>query len=120
MVATQLDLKIEQGADFAFTVKYIDDAGAPINLTDYTAKMKIRPSKDSDLLLAEYTTTNSKIVITGATGTVAVREIAANTLLYNWVAGVYDLVLIPSALAPTQLAVRILEGNVVMSREVSL
>lgn len=120
VVAAQMDLKIEQGADFYLTMTYLDENGLPVNLTNYTALMRVRASKDSTVNLAEYSTANSKITITGASGIITIRETAANTSAYTWVKGVFDLTITPPAGSPSALSVRLLEGNAVLSRGVSV
>jgi hypothetical protein len=54
------------------TVQYLDENDAAINLTGYTAAMHLKRNLDDAAATVEATTANGRIVITGATGTVAV------------------------------------------------
>ena len=49
----KIDLEIYQGDDFYMTIWVTDpDTGTPIDLTGYTFRSQIRPTTDSDVILA--------------------------------------------------------------------
>jgi len=52
MAAGRYNFKIEQGSTVDFTINYTDSAGVAIDLTDYEARMDIRPSAGSSTLYA--------------------------------------------------------------------
>tara|TARA_Y100000593_G_scaffold29186_1_gene58185 strand:- start:1004 stop:1396 length:393 start_codon:yes stop_codon:yes gene_type:complete len=52
MAAGKYNFAIEQGSTVDFTIKYKDSAGNAIDLTDYHARMQIRPDADSSTLYA--------------------------------------------------------------------
>ena len=91
MTAGIYNATIDQGATWSVTVTYTDSAGAPINLTGYTAALQVRQqysSADADLTL---TSPSNGIVITGATGTVVITMTAAQTAALAEGYYVYDV-----------------------------
>ena len=52
MAAGRYNFKIEQGSTVDFTLNYTDNAGTAIDLTDYEARMDIRPAAGSTILHA--------------------------------------------------------------------
>jgi hypothetical protein len=118
MVAAECDLVIEQGATNIIVVAYKDSAGAAVPLTGYSARKKIRPTIDSSVVYVSALSTgvSPKIVITEATGIITLTLPATDTDDYAWISGVYDL----EIEAPTTAVVtRILQGSVIISREVT-
>jgi hypothetical protein len=110
----RLDLRVYQGSRFELPVD-VKENGAVKDLTGYTARMQIRPSKESAQVLADYSTANGAITINPATGRVTVVAASAVTDAYTWVAGVYDMEIVTSGGEAT----RILEGRVSLSRQVT-
>lgn len=116
MAAAQVDLVIEQGATFYQTFQWNDSTGVAVNLTGYSARMQIRQSISAATTLANLTTANGGIAITGATGTVAITITAAVTSSMNFSHAVYDLELVsPDGVVVT----RLVQGGVTLSREVT-
>lgn len=116
MAAAQADLVIEQGATFNQSFQWTDSSGAAINLTGYTGRMQIRPSVTSSTTIADLTTANGGIVITGATGTVTAKIAATSTAAMTFTTAVYDLELIA---ADGVTVTRLVQGNVTLSKEVT-
>lgn len=112
-MAGTYDLMIEQGADFNRVFTWRDDAGALINLTGYTARMKIKTTLDGTDIAAF--THAAGITLGGAAGTVTLNIAAAVTAAYIFSTGVYDLELISGGGGVT----RFLQGGVILSREVT-
>ena len=52
MAAGRYNFKIEQGSTVDFTINYTDSSGVAIDLTDYEARMDIRPSAGASTLYA--------------------------------------------------------------------
>ena len=50
MAAGRYSFTIEQGATLDFEISYKDSGSNPIDLTDYQARMQIRPSIGSDIV----------------------------------------------------------------------
>lgn len=115
MGAGNYPIVIEQGSDFVRLITWRDDNDDPINLTNFTARMKGRTSKDDITTLFSLTTENGKIILGGAAGTILISMTARQTAALKFVTGVYDLELVSS----TGFVTRVLEGVVTLSREVT-
>ena len=116
MSAGRFDLIIEQGATYSQTFTYETAAGLPINLTAYTAAMQIRETAESDVVLATSGGSTPSITLTlgGALGTIVVAMTAAKTALLSFDTAVYDL-----ELTTGTTVIRLLEGEVKLSKEVT-
>jgi hypothetical protein len=90
MPAQRYNLIIEQGATFrrSFAIK---ENGVAVDLSGHTARMQIRETVSSSTTLLEASTSNGRITITGATGTVLVQISATDTAALTFARGVYDL-----------------------------
>lgn len=115
MAAGTYDFTLEQGATFVREIVYRDSNNAAINLTGYTARMQVRPYKDSSEILLTATTENGKIAIVGAQGKITITLTPADTNSIAFAEGVYD-VEIESA---TGVVTRLLEGTVLFSKQVT-
>ena len=113
-MAVAYNTTIDQGADWYLTVTYENPNGTAINITNYTAALQIR-SLPSDPTTVLSLSTGSGITITGATGTVAVRATAAQTGAIDEGTYYYDL----EITAPTGVVTRLVQGQVVVSPEVT-
>jgi hypothetical protein len=105
---------IDQGADWYLTVTYENPNGTPINITSYTSALQIR-SLPSDPTTVLSLSTGSGITITGATGTVEVHATATQTRAIDEGTYYYDL----EITAPTGVVTRLVQGQVVVSAEVT-
>jgi len=83
-------LQIPKGATFDVTLTWKNADRTPKNLTGYTAKLQVRESIGSTLLL-EMSTSNGKIILGGAAGTIQLLLSAAETAALTWDEGIYDL-----------------------------
>lgn len=119
-----VDLVIRQGVTFRKEFVWQDANGVAINLSNWKARMQIRKKAGGDLLLDLRSDpadpafrANAKLVITAATGTVAVYIGATVTaaLASN---GVYDLEL--ASLTDPEEVERLVEGTVTLSKEVTV
>ena len=108
-----LDITVIQGATFNPIFTYSIN-GLPVNLTGYTARMQIRPSVDSDTILATLTTENGGILITPLAGQIQLLMSATQTSALSFVVGVYDLEIITGVSVD-----RLLQGQVILSKEVT-
>lgn len=109
------DITIEQGTNFSLNLTYKDSAQAPIDLTGYTAKMQMRPFASSARVFFERSTTNGTISLGGAAGTVLITATAEETAALNFLNAVYDIELY----SPIDTTIRLLQGKVIMSQEVT-
>jgi FlaG/FlaF family flagellin (archaellin) len=103
-VAEQVvDITIENGADFVQIFKYLQLNNAPVDLTDFTAKMQIRSGFNS-VALASLTQV-SGITLGGIEGTVQVVIPAAATSTFPGPPAnlIYDLFLTSPGGAVTKL-----------------
>lgn len=92
--------------------------GSPIDLTGYTARMQIRATQKSTVILHEFTTENGGIELGGENGTIRVKASAAQTAAWSWptrgrsskATALYDLKLIDSAGGE----IRLFEGKITL------
>ena len=110
------DLLIDQGATLNIVATWNDSSGAPINLTNYTARMSVRASYSSATTVLDLNTANSGIILGGALGTITIIATATTTTaLTAPFSGVYDLELVSAGGVIT----RLLEGTATISPEVT-
>jgi hypothetical protein len=107
------NLVCEEGATFTFNFT-IKNGDTLWNLTGYSATMTIRPFIGSSETTLLATNANSRIVLGGAAGTVAVTFNATTTAALTAGKYVYDLVLNSGT-----VVTRLLEGRFVVTPSVS-
>lgn len=112
-MASNYDFTIYQGSTFSRTITYKDNNGDPVDLTGYTARLQVRISYDSDVLL-ELTTENGGIELGGALGTIRLLASASDTADLDFSKARYDLELVSGS-----TVTRLLMGLVFLSREVT-
>jgi hypothetical protein len=106
---------IDQGADWYINFQYEDSNGAPIDLTNYAAKMQLRslPNSASAVLTL---TQNNGITITGATGLLEVHATATQTGNIDAGYYYYDL----EITAPiTNVVTRLIQGQIEVNPQVT-
>jgi hypothetical protein len=112
------DICIFQGATFDQTLFYeTGEPSTPVNLTGYTAKMQIRSKPESKAVILELSTTNGRITLNSGSQNGAIRLFISATdtaLLSVCDKAVYDIELYNVA-----VTTRILQGNVIISPEVT-
>jgi len=107
---------IEQGATFGQTLTLKDSSDTVINLTGYTsAEMDLRETPESSTVVATLTTSNSRITLGGAAGTVTLAISASDTANLTAGDGVYDLEIVDGS----SRVFRILEGTYTIRRNIS-
>lgn len=87
---------------------------APINLSNYTARMQIRPTIDSDTVIASLTTENGGITIDSTLASITIVIPATVTAGYTWQTAVYGL-----ELAIGTEVVPFANGSLTLVREVT-
>lgn len=131
MAAGKYTFTIEQGSTVDFRIDYKDSDGLPIDLTDYAARMQIRPSKDSSTVLCNLssslnpdgtglnmTPTVDGLALPKASGSIGIFISATSSSLFSFSDAYYDLE-IYSGSGATEYVTRILEGKVKLSKEVT-
>ncbi len=125
MAAGRYSFVIEQGATLNLELQYKDSNGTPINLTDYSGRMQIRPSVTSTTV---YITLSSSLDADGTglnfsgsngttpptSGSIGVYISAASSSALNFDQAVYDLEIYSGSYVS-----RILEGQVKLSLNVT-
>lgn len=125
MSAGRYDITLEQGSTFDLPVRYQDSAGTAIDLTDYSARMQVRESPASALVVEfnSNLTSNGFIFLSGAAenredganGNLRIFMSAANSAALPSFRGRYDLELEDSSGYVT----RLLEGQFVVEAEIT-
>jgi tRNA A37 threonylcarbamoyltransferase TsaD len=110
------DICIFQGATFNQTLFYeTGEPSTPVNLAGFTAKMHIRSKPESKALILELSTGNGRIILNETTGSIRLfisdQDTASLSVCDK---AVYDLELYDGA-----VTTRILQGNVIISPEVT-
>jgi len=125
MAAGRYSFTIEQGSTLNLELQYKDANGNPIDLTNYSGQMQIRPSITSPTV---YITLSSSLQADGTglnfsgsngttpptSGSIGVYISAASSSMLNFDTGVYDL-----EIASGSFVSRILEGQVKLSLNVT-
>jgi len=114
MTAGIYDITIEQGATFTLNATWKDSAGAPVNLTGYSARMQVRPNYESEDILVSLTSAGGSIALGGALGTIIATISATDTQKLTIQEGVYDL-----ELELAGVVTRLLQGKATISWEVT-
>lgn len=129
MSAGRYSFTIEQGATLDFELAYKDSSNNPIDLTGYQGRMQIRPSVGSDTV---YITLSSSLDSDGTglnfngsdglnpptSGTIGIFISANSSSLLDFNEASYDLELATGSQYP--IVTRLLEGNVKLSKNVTL
>lgn len=114
-MAANRTLQVDQYGRLKAVIQ-VTEGGSPLSLVGYSAKMQIRSKKDSTVVLAEYTTANGMLFISGSAGQVVIDVPGTET--QNLVAnGLYDLYVIDPG-NPTK-PIRVVEGNVLVNPSVT-
>jgi hypothetical protein len=110
--------KVDQAANFSFTLIYRDPDGDPIDLTQYRAKMTVAPAPGSKKVLAACNCAEGGgIVITPLEGKLQINFDMEKTKKFSFPRSAYDLVIIH---IPTGEITRLLEGWLEVSRAVTV
>jgi hypothetical protein len=114
----KLNLKFYQGASYFKRLTWYAaprSAGIPRDLTGCTARMQIRPTRASPIVLLELTTENGRLVLGGTAGTIEINVAFEDTAAMTFDCAVYDLEVV---LADATVQ-RVVRGNVHNSKEVT-
>lgn len=125
MAAGRYSFTIEQGTTLDFNVQYLDSNSTPVDLTDYSGRMQIRPTLTSNDVIITLSSSRAGdgtgLNFSGSNGTtpptsgsIGVFISAASSSLFNFNEAVYDLEIYSGS-----IVTRILEGKVKLSKEVT-
>jgi hypothetical protein len=125
MAAGRYSFTIEQGSTLNLELQYKDASGNPIDLTDYSGRMQIRPSTSSPTVYISLSSSlnadGTGLNFSGSNGTtppssgsIGVYISATSSSMLNFDTGVYDL-----EIASGSFVSRILEGQVKLSLNVT-
>ena len=110
MQAGRLNLGVRRGANFStvLTWRYPSDhptsPNALVNLSGFTAEMDVRTTEaDTGVQLLTLTTSNSRIALGGAAGTITLTVSAADTAALTAQTAWYDLIVTSGAGTVTPL-----------------
>jgi len=131
MAAGRYNFQIEQGSTVDFTINYTDSAGVAIDLTDYQARMDIRPSAGSDTLYAtlssslqsDFTGINmtplstAGLTLPKSSGSLRIYISAASSSAFDFKTAQYDLE-VYSGSAPVTVT-KLLIGQINLIKEVT-
>lgn len=119
-MAGQYDILADQGATLQRVIIW-NQPGAtpsPVNLTGFSAKMQVRPSAGSPILILELSTADGRITLGGTNGTVTL-EVDAVTMAAVPAGGYkYDLYLLSGDATPVET--RLIEGSFKVKAEVTI
>jgi len=123
MAAGKYSFVIEQGSTVNFSIVYKDAAGNPVNLSQYSSKMQIRPFPGSPNVIV---TLSSSLNADGtglnmsnaASGAIGIYIASCTSSQFNFDEASYDLDIISGSNCP--YVDRILEGKVKLSKEVTV
>jgi hypothetical protein len=130
MSAGRYPIYIEQGTTIDFEVQYKDSNGVPVNLTGYGARMQIRPSVESPIVLLSLTSNRNAdgtgISMSGSTpykpptsGSLGIYIASCTSSMLNFGDAVYDLEIFAPINVDCPVVTRILQGPVRLSKEVT-
>ena len=116
MPAGKYDITIEQGADLDLDIDYKDSTGTLVALgTGHTAAMKIKESKGGAEIAS--LTTGSGITLTSSSPNINIKIAYGTTAGYDFDNAVYDFELKNTS---SDTVSRVLEGRVILNREVTV
>lgn len=113
MPSGKYNIKLEQGSKFAVQFTWLNGDKTPVDLTDYTAKIQIRETKESTDILYDSTVTDD-ISLGDVTGIITWTLTTAQTTQFTFDSAFYDLELTKDA-----ETTRFIEGRVYLSKEVT-
>jgi hypothetical protein len=121
-MAAEHDFECDQGAYWTKLITWFDEGGTnPVDITDYTARMQVRHTIESTVVLVEITSDPGEgITLGGVDGTILLEMTAAQTASLPAPRGgarhYYDLELVPPVTGRVR---RLLQGRFVVSPEVT-
>ena len=112
-MSDKYDLVINQGEDEIRVFVVVDKNRTSVPLDNFSARMQIRPTKRSDVVLDELTTDNGRLVFTEKG--LELHMSNEVTSAYSFCSGVYDIELV----SPDNVVTRLVEGRVIIRHGVT-
>ena len=129
MAAGKYNFAIQQGDTVDFTINYKDSSGNPIDLTNYQARMQIRPTAGSPTVIASLSSSldndgtginmtpqdpTSLLTLPKSSGSLQVVISAASSSAFDFRVAQYDLEIVSGSFVE-----KIIRGNVSLRKEVT-
>jgi hypothetical protein len=118
-MANSINLRIDQGATFRYSLTLKDSSGQPLNLSGFGARMQVRKSISDTNILLELTSYNGRLVLGGTRGTLdMVLTDQETAVLDNWSTALYDVEIkagAPSDWSGTGDVTRLISGSITLS-----
>jgi hypothetical protein len=121
MAAGKYSFVIEQGTTTNFNISYQDSSKNYINLTGYAARMQLRPNINSStvyLQLSSSLNSDGTGITVSPSGSLNIYISSCTSSMLTFDQAVYDLE-IYSGSGACPYVIRLLEGNVKLSKEVT-
>lgn len=131
MAAGIYNFILEQGTTVNFRIDYKDVNGEPVDLTDYQARMQIRNDPAGSVVYTTLTSTltpcgsglnltpvSASVTLPASSGSIGVYISALTSSLFAFDKAYYDIEL-TSGSGACQHVVRLLQGKIKLSREVT-
>jgi hypothetical protein len=121
MAAGKYSFVIEQGATTNFGILYQDSNKEYINLTNYEARMQLRPSTNSSIVYLQLSSSRNSDgtgITVDPSGSINIYISSCTSSMLTFDQAVYDLE-IYSGSGACPYVIRLLEGNVKLSKEVT-
>lgn len=118
MPAGTYNFTIEQGAKFSRDITWKNANRSPVNITGYTFRMMARHKYDDPEPIISLSTDEPPggiTIVDGINGRFRISLSEAQTTALNFVEAIYDLEAVP----PADQAIRLLEGKIALSKEVT-
>lgn len=93
MAVGRLDIRIKKGANVAQPIQVLTGGEVEPLPVGTTAKMQIRTTHQSEVVQAELTTENGRLLVDAANALVTITLTSAYTAAWTFERGVYDLFL---------------------------
>jgi hypothetical protein len=110
-MAERYDMTCDQGATFIREIIFTNDAGEPVDYTDWQAAVQVRKSHSDNTIIVDFTIANGRVAVFGVDGMFRLRLTKEETLALIPRSYVYDLLLI----SPQGNADRALEGMFIVT-----
>lgn len=125
MPAGRYSFTIEQGATTSFQLQYSDSDGNPVDLTGYQARMQIRETIPSTVVICSLSSSldsdGTGLNLSGSSGTlplasgsIGVYISAASSSNFDFDSAVYDIELVDGS-----EVVRLVQGRIKLDKEVT-
>lgn len=115
MPTTRYDITVNQGSAFKLNVQALNSDKTVMDLTGYSARMQVRETSASTIVLMSASTLDGGITINSPGGVVMINISAALTTAMTWNAGEWDLEIYTDAAN----VIRLVKGYASLSQEVT-